>query len=61
MNKAGASQKLQLLLKYRREDYSDSEVWSWTRVWTEKTQAVSTDPALEKRQGQMEKWEMGRN
>jgi hypothetical protein len=61
MNQAGASQKLQLLLKYRRTDYSSSKVQRQTRVWTEKARAVSTDPVLEKRQDQMEKWETWRN
>jgi hypothetical protein len=50
MNKAGASQKLQLLLKCRRTDYSSSKVQSQSGVQTEKVQAVSTDPVLEKRQ-----------
>jgi hypothetical protein len=50
MNKAGASQKLQLLLKYRGTGYSSSKVQSRAGVRTEKMRAVSTDPVLEKRQ-----------
>jgi hypothetical protein len=50
MNKAGASQKLQTLLKCMEKDYSNSKVQSQTGVWTERMQAVPTDPVLRKEQ-----------